>query len=198
MKTVIKMFPVYTFEELSNESKEKAKQDFLDTELRNLDFQDISNEEVNYHFPNSDLKYAYSLSNCQGDGWTIYGKLDFSDIMEKISEKYTDKEQRTLNWCMDEFMPHGMNIELSRRNFCFTPWDYEELLTEMEIQYIRNIPYDLIERFGNEANFWLRNFCQEMERMGYEYLYNVSNSDMEDISNANDWMYLEDGTFYTG
>ena len=118
--------------------------------------------------------------------------------MEKFSEKYTNKEKRTLDWCMSEFLPHGMNIELSRLNFCFTPWDFWELVDEMDYSHMRNIPYDLIERFAKDANFWLRNYCYEMERHGYEYLYNISDEDMEDISNANDWMYLENGEFYTG
>lgn len=196
MKTVTNEFQVFTFAELSEQSKEKAKQDFLSSECRNWKFQDYCKDEVEYLFPNSGLEFAYSIGCCQGGGWTIYGKLDFSDIMEKFSEKYTDKEKRTLKWVFDEFMYYGMEFELSRYNYSFNEWDYNSLIDEMEFNCMRNIPYKLIERFAEDVNDWMGKFCSDMERYGYEYLYNISDEEMEETSDANGWEFLEDGTMF--
>lgn len=196
MRIVTNEFQVFTYAELSDKAKEKVKWDFLSCEPRNWDFQDYCKDEVEYLFPNSGLEFAYSLGCCQGDGWTVYGKLDFSDIMEKVSEKYTEKEQRTLKWAFDEFMYYGMEFELSRYNYSFNEWDYNNLIDEMEYYDMRSIPYKLIERFAEDVNDWMGKFCSDMEKYGYDYLYNISDEDMEDISDANGWEYLEDGTMF--
>ena len=194
MKTVTNEFPVFTYAELSDKAREKVKCDFLSCEPRNWDFQDYCKDKVEYLFPNSGLEFAYSLGYCQGDGWTVYGKLEFSDIMEKFSEKYTDKEKRTLKWAFDEFI--GMEFELSRYNYSFNEWDYNYLIDEMEYYDMRSIPYKLIERFAEDVNDWMGKFCSDMERYGYEFLYEISDEEMEETSDANGWEYTEDGTLF--
>ena len=93
---------VYSYAELSEESKGTAKQFYLDGQEPET-FQDIYEEDLKNLFPRSDLKIEFSLNGCQGDGLNIYGKLDpkdvigvLHDIAERFSGRLTEKEERTI------------------------------------------------------------------------------------------------------
>lgn len=62
---------VYSYAELSEESKGTAKQFYLDGQEPET-FQDIYEEDLKNLFPRSDLKIEFSLNGCQGDGLNIY------------------------------------------------------------------------------------------------------------------------------
>ena len=38
--------------------------------------------------------------------------------------------------------------------------------------------------------------CNDQEEAGYNYLYDISSEEMQDLSDANDWEYYEDGRLY--
>ena len=210
MKTVIKMFPIFSFEELSSEAREKAKQNFLNTELRNWDFQDMVKNQIIVDFPHSDLKIQYSLSYCQGDGVNLYGKLSYLDMLEKIKDNFTEKEMKTLNFCFLTFYgwtPYGkfasedfrFILEVNHRySYCKSNKGLfkDDVVDEMEYEYMRNIPYDLLDKFASLANSFIHKYCSDIEESGYKYLYEIPDKEMEEISYFNDWMYLEDGTLY--
>ena len=61
-----------------------------------------------------------------------------------------------------------------------------------EINYNKQI----IDKF----DLFIRNFFSEfnslLEKDGYEYFYNISDEEMEDTCEANEWTFLEDGTMF--
>ena len=80
MQQLIKIYNVYSYSELSNEAKEKAKEDYLNDYCRSEALTEIYMEDLKNIFPNSDLKIQWSLNGCQGDGVNIYGNLNINDI----------------------------------------------------------------------------------------------------------------------
>ena len=67
MQQLIKIYNVYSYSELSDEAKEKAKEDYLNDYCRSEALTDIYMEDLKNIFPNSDLKIQWSLNGCQGD-----------------------------------------------------------------------------------------------------------------------------------
>lgn len=209
MKTVINI-PVYTFAELSERAKERVKNDFLSCDCRNMDFQDMIESQIKIDFPHSDMEIQYSLCCCQGDGVNLYGKLSYLDILEKIKDNFTEKEIKTLDFCFLTFYgwtPYGRFANedygfVLENNFHYSYCKSNEdlykdtVIDDMEYEDMRSIPYNLLDKFAELANDFIHKYCSDIEEMGYEYLYEISDEEMEEISDANGWEYLEDGTMF--
>ena len=211
MRIIEKSIPVYTFEELSDSAKKRAKNNFLCcSDWRCHDFQDLCKCMIKENFPNSDLNFEFSLNSCQGDGFNIYGNLAYSDIMGKIKYNFTEKEIKTLNFCFLTFYgwtPYG-NIPLSEYSFTLTENNhyfycncdendfYDNVIDDMEYNGMRDIPERLLWKFGKIASDYIHNYCSKLADYGYDYLYNISDEEYGEISEYSCWEYTEDGNLY--
>ena len=102
--TEIREFNVYKFDELSQAAKEKVRDWYLEGQS---DLSYIFTEDcmmrLSELFPNSDLEVQYSLDYCQGDGFNIYGEIRLDELLEKIAEKFTEKELKFFKWAFSEY-----------------------------------------------------------------------------------------------
>ena len=57
----------------------------------------------------------------------------------------------------------------------------------------KNIDKDLINRFQDETIEIIQGLCGEMENNGYDYLYNCEDEEIEEICQANEYYFDEDG-----
>ena len=123
---VVTDYELYKYEELDSKGKEKAKRKYLD-EQDEYEFTDMVEADTTLVFPNSKLKVQYSLSYCQGDGVSVYGKLAFEDIFNILKgngyptlvegiEPFTEKEIKTLRFYASE--EGTLNVDINRRY----PW----------------------------------------------------------------------------
>lgn len=201
MRIYVKEIPIYAFSELSREAKDKAKCDFLWSECRNWDFSDIVNNEIQMEFPCSDLKIQYSICSCQGDGMNVYGNLDYQDILEKekVKSNFTEKEIKTLKWYFENVLVNGFTIPYNR-NYSYCVCDMENFTDEIywnaECMSLKNIPYDLLKKFGCVARNYIRDFCNKWYNFGQDFFLEISDEEYQEISDANDWEYLEDGSMF--
>ena len=69
----------------------------------------------------------------------------------------------------------------------------EDFVEELKI---KNVKIDIIQRFFNDLLDYFDNLDKTIERQGYDYLYNIADDEFSDLCDANDWTFLEDGTFY--
>lgn len=192
MVTITKKINLYEYNELDEKAKERAKQNFLEVrcELDNDIFAEIAMEIVGNYFPVTDgLDVQYSLSNCQGDGVNIYGKFNLQNVegMEWLKLK------------VDSF-------ELAEnRRYCYS------LKSQTETETVEEIITKFEYASGNEVADWqvmeirkmvetvfekLKNAEREIEECGYKFFYEVSDEEMEEDSEANGVLYLDDGTAY--
>ena len=93
MKMVTREYKVYEYNELSEDAKEKVRQNignedcevFLSDTL-NESFKDLLNQ---FAFPSEDNVIKYSLSNCQGDGVSFYFEesltYEIIDIIKRVN-----------------------------------------------------------------------------------------------------------------
>lgn len=206
MQQLIKIYNLYSYSELSDEAKEKAKEDYLNDYCRSEALTNIYMEDLKNIFPNSDLKIQWSLNGCQGNGVNIYGNLNINDIfnlpnvtdMKWIGDELTEKEIRTIKFYMSEYQEDTILPMNRRYYYCYINHiDFSaDFYSALEDIGIRNINSNVLCKIEGIIRKVIKEFCSQYERMGEDYLYNISDEEMEETSEANDWKYFKDGSFF--
>lgn len=199
-RTVTKSYDVYKYDELSDEAKEKVKELFL--KWRGEDgsiFTEDCESAINDLFPNSDLNVQYSLSYSQGGGFNTYGKLRATDLINVDLEKYplngtNIKPLSDKNAIKDVCEKAGIfDITLDNNNhYCYSLADrieldrtYEDELSEDEIKLL-----DELEKFAQDV---FGEINSKFEDNGYDYFYEMSEDEVREEADANDYEFTEDG-----
>ena len=209
MRTVTNIFNVYNYNELSEEAKEKVKEWYLDDDTRVSDFSDMCNEDLKELF-RSDLKVQYSLSYCQGDGLNIYGEVEAEEIFKCLEEHragtqfaqfeniLTEKERKTILHYADEC--GKIKLEQNRQ-YSYSLTNYIDIVEEWSYQlenysYFKNINIEALQKFEKLVKGIFNKLCKDYEKNGYEYFYEVDESEIAECCEANNYEFFEDGTFY--
>lgn len=201
MRTITKNFNVYNYNELSEEAKEKVKEWYLNDDLRvDLFHEDLKNQLAG-NYKRSNLKVIFSLSNCQGDGLNIEGKINLYDFAEKWETD--EKSKRTMQHYIDNSFSE-YNFESNNR-YCYSCKFIDrkyidciitEFIDDLKYNGIRGIKTDVIKAFFNDMIDHFEELDEEWERAGYRYFYDAEESEIAECCEANNYEFLEDGTFY--
>lgn len=202
-------YKVYKYNELSEVAKEKVKEWYLEGQ-ESFIFTDNCKQDLENLFGENDLEVQYSLAWCQGDGFNIYGKIDAESIfkclenhnggcqLEKFENYLTEKEKRTiLNYAEECEM-----IEIPSNNrYCYCIANHIDIADEWEYQLenysgYRNINAEVLEKFEELVKEIFIELCRDYEKQGYEFFYEISEEDLEEICEANMYEFLEDGTIF--
>lgn len=187
---------IYTFKELSAEAQEKIKEWYLNDDYRVDNLLDTFNEDLYNIFGVNNLKVQFSLSYCQGDGVNIYGIISVEQFLNAFPEKFSDEEKATLL----EYAGYNENIELPmNRRYCFPlidKIDIADRFTDLLEYYGIDANYELLRDFENYVKKVFTKLCNDMENIGYDYLYEMEKDELQETCEANDWEFLEDGTFW--
>jgi hypothetical protein len=209
MRTETVEYKVYSYGELSDDAKEKAKEWFLEGRESFMFTEDCEQDLENLFGKNS-LKVQYSLGYCQGDGLNIHGKISAEAILncleahnggtqlEQFEDVLTDKEKKTIL----HYAKQCGEIELPiNSHYCYCISDYVDIAEEWS--YIlenyfsySNINKETLEKFEGLVKGIFTTLCEAYEKWGYEYFYEFPEEDMEDICEANGYEFLEDGTIF--
>ena len=204
---VVTEYELYKYEELDKEGKEKAKRKYLDEQDADI-FTDMVETDISMVFPNSELKVRYSLFYCQGDGLSVYGKLAFEDIFNvfdrngypslvKGIKPFTEKEIRALKFYMNGDETLDVDGKWQYPFFRESAYDFaEDWFYNLECNGISGIKTDLIHRFEDTIKTIMRRYCKSWEETGYQFFYEIDDGSMKELSEANGWEYLADGTRY--
>ena len=72
----------------------------------------------------------------------------------------------------------------------------EDVFYELDYYRMKNIKKDILDKFDTEARYYIGHICKEFENDGYDYFYEVSNKELEDWADANEYEFTEDGNIY--
>lgn len=197
------------YAELSSKAKEYAKNDYLENPCRFEDFIMMLEDDLGNIFPNSELEIQCSLSSCQGDGVNIYGKLLFEDFLaladghipelsRYITEHFNEKELRAIKFYMNNFTDYVM-LPYNNSYFYSMAFNLDfanELIDTLEYSGIKNINEELIYRFQKSVSCAIQKLNKNYENWGYEFLYEISDEEMEEISESNGWLYHPNGSIF--
>ena len=203
MKTVTKTYTVYQYQELCTAAKDKVKQWYLDDVFRPSMFEDYVIEDLtyNYNFKNSDFRVCFSLGYCQGDGLNIEGRLYLSDFINAWTA--TEKEKRT----MQKYIEHSLKYYTFEKNnhysySCkFIDKKYilsavEEFIDGLSYFHFKNINTGVIEKFYNDMIDFFEKLDSDYEDEGYKFFYEITEEDIVDACDVNDWYFNENGILW--
>lgn len=207
MRTITATYNIYKYEELSESAKESVKGWYLP--MRNDDFCDYVKHDIKRLFDNADVKVQYSLASCQGDGLNIYGEVSAEDIFDclaksneytllaKYADVMTDAEKDTIlyyaGYCNDIELPYN-------HHYCYCLADRisfaDDWFDSLEYEDYENIQIETIRKFEELVQDIFHTLCKYYENDGYEYLYEISDEEMQELCEANEWEFYIDGTLF--
>lgn len=206
MRTVAINYDVYKYNELSQSAKEKVKEWYLNGQPEFI-FTDDCKMDLENLFGKNNLDVQYSLASCQGDGFNIYGKIEAYQIfdclekhnggtqLEKFENILTEKEKKTILHYAEECGA----IELPMNNrYCYSLADYIDIADswEYDLYGYKNINVEVLKKFEELVRDIFGTLCRSYEKWGYEYFYEISDEDLEEMCEANEYEFLEDGTIF--
>ena len=209
MVKFIKHVKVYSFSELSEEAKEEAKRWYLNDETRCEDFTLDFESDIGCVFPNSDLNVQWALNSCQGDGVNIYGSVNLDDILTlpgsgrapefDWSQGYlSEKEIRTIRSYMAAYKD-SVDIPMNK-SYAYCIADRidlaEDFRYELEDMGFRDIKIEVLEKAEKLVKQIFHQLCMQFEKAGYKHLYEISDEEMEENCNANEYYFYEDGSWF--
>lgn len=196
MRTITHTFNVYRYNELDADAKDYAKQQYLELPFRAQEFSALVEIDLEVDYPNSDLKFQYSLSSCQGDGFNVYGLLNLKDVLKYEESAFSDREIKTL----EEYFEYEEFAELKQNcHYSYSLADQNDYVGKLWNQLTWNdvdVDEVLLSKLDQVACSHVEDLCRRYEERGYEFLYEISDEDMAFMSEENDYEYLEDGSFY--
>lgn len=209
MRTATVEYKVYKYNELAEEAKERVKEWYLEGQEPYI-FTGMVKEDLRCLFGKNNLDVQYSLASCQGDGLNIYGEIDARTIFKCLEEHnggaqfaefenvLTDKEKRTIL----HYAKECSAIKLPMNNhYCYSLADYIDIVEDWGYQLecysgYNNINVEALKKFEKFVRNMFHKLCRSYEKWGYEYFYEISEEELEEVCEANGYEFLEDGTVF--
>lgn len=202
-------YNVYQYNELSEDAKEKVKAWYLEGREPFI-FTEMCEEDLYNLFGDNDLQVQYSLGYCQGDGFNIYGKIDAGSILkclennnggtqlEEFKDMLTEKEKKTILHYAEEC--GEIELPINHR-YCYSLADYIDIKESWEYDLecysgFENINTEALEKFEKMVRGIFETLCSSYEKQGYEYFYEISEEELEEMCEANQYEFLVDGTVF--
>ena len=189
MKKLIKEIIVYQYNELEEYAQEQAKRDFLEKEHLSDFFSEDLTEELQEQFGLYNLKTYYSLSYCQGDGLCLYGEITYLELFN--NDKFKSIAFKGIHYKQI----HSIKDELQSIDFEHRSWYCHA--NSVHIESNEDSPTEkqaaIIDKIINNVKLWYYSFCRKWEKQGYKYFYEISDDDMKEICDTNNYFFTEKG-----
>ena len=209
MRTEMVEYKIYKYNELTDDAKEKVKAWYLEGQEAFV-FTEMVKEDLYCLFGKNNLEVQYSLASCQGDGFNIYGNIDAETFfkciednrggrqLEEFKDVLTDKEKKTIlhyaEECGDIEIPYN-------HPYCYSLADYIDIVEDWDYKLVNyssysNIDYEALRKFEKLVREVFTELCKGYEKWGYEFFYEIDEDELEEICEANEYEFYEDGTIY--
>lgn len=177
---------VYKFNELSKEVKETVIKRYYENEdypfLTDDLLERLKEEDKKKVFSN--VKLAYSLSCCRGDGLSFSADIDVSAWLADAC--YADEyKERIINGV------YHAGSKGNKGHYCYA--STSDIVLESESGLSDEIEKH-IEKIQADIAVYYLNICKTLERTGYSILeYRMSIEEFNEHAEANNYEYYEDG-----
>lgn len=205
----MRVYELYSIDELQGESRQAAIDNVRESIINSRetwDFNMLLDDYFSYGLQLDGIEYDYQLDYAQGDHFNIAVKLTVEDVFNLIDKmnitigEFTKKELRTLKFYESEC--DGIKIRVTDDNKV-QPWMlfgdmniYDDIVYWLEWFCIRDINYNLLERFNDIVFGLVEDIERYCMRWGYDYFYNVDNDEIFDYIICGDMEFLADGTIF--
>lgn len=222
IETVTTEYKIYKYNELSDKAKEKVKKWYLESFHDEDLFTEICENDLYNLFGENRLYIQYSLNYCQGNGFNIFGKISAKSIFkclenhnggtrfEQFENVLTDKEKRTILHYQEllskrtilHYAEECGEIELPENNcYAYSLADSIDIVDDWTFQLetysaYRDINEEVLKKFERLVRDIFSVLCEYYEKIGYEWFYEVDDEEVEEMCEANEYEFLEDGSLY--
>lgn len=186
-----KFYNVYTFDELPEESKQKAIDKWYETEDYCFLTDDLS-EDLKANDKNifeDKFNLSYSLSYCQGDGLSIKGSIDLEKFMRNICSKRMSDEKITDLTEKVKVFSNG-----NQGHYCYASTndiDYEIYADGSDDEIVNVFRDEILPEIQDHY----MSLCRELERTGYDILdYRMNFKEFTELCQSNNYYFRENGT----
>lgn len=200
MRQVTRVYNIYKYDELSDEAKEKVKQEYLDAQEPQFFSEEVI-ETLADEYGITTLEAMYSLGYCQGDGLCLHGHIDFDDLKNKAEmKKVAFKGFNISDWKALKEIEDNDTSEITFKHhghYCYS----NSVDIDIEISYYNTDKmYQMKERTVNKLLTNIKNWyfeqCSRFEQWGYDYFYEISEEDLKETCDCNNWEFYEDGRMF--
>ena len=208
MRTMTVEYNIYKYNELSEEAKEAVKEWYLENQEPYF-FTEMCKEDLYCLFGKNNLDVQYSLASCQGDGLNIYGKINAKDIINCLNNHNGGAEFKEFEDVLTEdekkiilaYAEDCGEVKLPMNNrYCYSLADYidivEDWIWELENADYTDINEEALKKFEKLVREMFGKLCRTYEKWGYDYFYEISEEDLEEACEANEWEFLENGMIF--
>ena len=205
MRTITVDYDVYKFDELSDHAKQEVKDWYLsDDDMVYWFEEDIKNHMESIFGANHGLDIQFALNYSQGDGVNIYGTFNpqivfnaidnMPELLFEYKDELTDEQKATLLEYANEYgditIPCNYRYAYCKANSC--EWDNADYYFNTEM----NDNDKLAHKFLSIVSGVFEMLCHYYEKWGYDFFYKISDDDMSEICEANEWEFTEDGKLF--
>ena len=186
---------VYTFDELSDDAKEKAIEKFRDNEYKHLDL-DYFAEDCIYQleklgFVNPQVQY--SLGYCQGDGLSFEAD-EYSKLEDLYIEELGKEKEKTAKLLADNstFICTG-----NKGGYCYASTSHIDLYIENYSSGINtdcNNINDVVHIVRGKLEDLYIDICNNLEKQGYDEIeYRLSDECIIENIQCNEYEFTKEG-----
>ena len=206
MRTVTVEYDVYKFDELSDNAKQKVKDWYLSDDDRVYWFEDdVKNHMESIFGTNHGLDIQFSLNYSQGDGVNLYGTFspqivfnaidNMPELLFEYKDELTDEQKATLLEYANEYgditIPCNYRYTYCKANSC--EWDNADYYFNTKM----NDNDKLAHNFLSIVSGVFEMLCHYYEKWGYDFFYKISDDNMNEICEANEWEFYADGKLFS-
>jgi len=188
---------IYTFDELSDEAKEVAIEQYRNVQEYYSDFfNDDAVEQIDKAGFSGDVKLQYSLSYCQGEGLSFScNRIEERVLLSFFAEILGEGKEKTAKIIIDNcsFVNTGND-----GRYCYASKnDIEFILEIYGTNYDKTNIENIVKKVETKIQNLYINLCKDLEKQGYEDIeYQCSDEGITETLIANDYEFLSNGKMY--
>lgn len=189
----MKTIDVYSFNELSESSKQKAINDYLNSDCFEYDLsffkEDIENQLKELNIEMTDL--TYSLSHSQGDGLSFSSEFDVKHYVDLCFTELSEKRKSIL---ID--LIHKIESNKNNGRYCYATKTGIEIIVNYDSlsEYKHRNIYKYINKLESYIQDLYIDLCKDFEKQGYTEIENQSSVEyISETLEINEYNFLENG-----
>ncbi|MBR0058867.1 MAG: hypothetical protein IJP99_05980 [Methanobrevibacter sp.] len=210
MKTITKEIKLYRYNELSEEAREKANEEYLEINRYGDYFEELVKYDLKYAKDCGwieNIKVVYDLGYRQGDYVDIIGSIYFEDLNNELKKRFCKGlSNEELNFfkqfekyseiCFRELYVGSncveINIQLSA-----TPEEMYDLGLDNDFKFEDQEKYYKISpKIEKNIEEWHDEICEEYQELGYIYFYEADEDEIKEYYEDTEQLFLENGEMY--
>lgn len=198
-------FELFTFDELSEEAKKKAVEEYLakygDELFGPYEVATLSDYFIGRlaRYGYEDMEVFWSLGHSQGDGMRFEGEMVDEDTIHVAKRLLEEEDFKKYAKIVEEL---GMVIQIVGTTHQY--YHYNTMAVNFDLDkgvcwdHFDDYEYErVLDRLYEKIKLDIIEISEELEAEGYEHIdYHYTEENVKNVLSINEWEFYEDGSIY--